>query len=59
MKFICDYINTYKENKQKEENLKVFARIKNWHSIILDELKVFIGLLLFTNKVKFPNISDH
>ncbi|XP_014484873.1 PREDICTED: piggyBac transposable element-derived protein 4-like isoform X2 [Dinoponera quadriceps] len=55
---IADCSNRYAENLKNSSN-QVQSRITQWKSLTLEELKIFIGLLLHTSTTKMNRVVDY
>jgi hypothetical protein len=56
---IVDFTNLYAEKKLNEITMKKYSHFKNWKSVTLQEIKVFIGLIIIMGIYKNCWISDH
>lgn len=56
---IVRHTNIYAERLFLSEGTLEGSRITNWKDLTINELKVFLGLLLHTGIVRMPNLQDY
>jgi len=51
--------NEFVSFKKRTIDVKEKSRLNKWRELTIDEFKVFLGILFYTDMLTFPNIVDH
>lgn len=56
---VCEMSNMYAQQAYGNSENKKHARINKWRDLSVDELKVFLGLILHTGILSLPRLQDY
>ena len=52
-------INCYAESRIESQTLSAFSRLQKWSPVCVDEMKLFIGLVLAMGLTQKPDVTDY